>query len=108
MIHDTHNIHNIRHTMPDFNNSGTTLMVYNTSQKIQHSKHNSQYIHRQQTKNTIQHETHVGPNALAVVQTLSMIYTAQCAGSSSNKMCDLQHITHEGTMQYLHTAHTAE
>ena len=59
-------------------------------------------------KNTLQHEMYVGLNALAVVQTQSMTYTAQCAGSSSNKMCDLQHITHEGTMQYLHTAHTAE
>ena len=71
--------------MPDFNNCCTTLMVYNTSQKIQQSKHNSQYIYRQQTKNTLQHEAHVGLNALAVVQTRSMTYTAQCAGSSSNK-----------------------
>ena len=69
MIHDTHNMHNIRHTMPDLNISCTTLTVYDTSQKIQHSEHNLQYIHRQQTKNTLQHETHVGLNALVVVQT---------------------------------------
>ena len=56
----------------------------------------------------MQHKTHAGLNALAVVQTQSMTYMAQCAGSSTNKMCDLQHITHEDTMHYLHTAHTAQ
>ena len=59
----------------------------------------------QQTKNTIQHITHAGLDALAVVQTQSMTYTAECAGSSTNKMRDLQHITHEDIMQYLHTEH---
>ena len=49
MIHDTDNIHNIRHTMLDLNNSCTTLMVYNTSQKIQHSI----AIHNAYTDNTI-------------------------------------------------------
>ena len=62
----------------------------------------------QQTKNTIQHKTHAGLNALAVVQTQSTTYTAQCAGSSTNKMHGLQHITHEDTMDYLHTAHTTQ
>ena len=48
-------------------------------------------------------------NALAVVQTLYKTYTAHCAGSSTNKMHKLQHITHEETaIQYLHTAHTAQ
>ena len=80
MIHDTHNIHNIRHTMPDLNNSCITLMVYNMSQKIQHiiTIHNTYTDNTiQQTKNTIQHETRVGLNALAVVQTRSMTYTVQ-------------------------------
>ena len=62
----------------------------------------------QWTKNTIQHKTHAGLNALAVVQTQSTTYTAQCAGSSTNKMFDFQHITHEDTMHYLHTTHTAQ
>ena len=61
----------------------------------------------QQTKNTIQHKKYAGLNAMAVVQTPSTTYLAQCAGSSTNKMCDLQHITHEDTMHYLHTTHTA-
>ena len=56
----------------------------------------------------MQHKTYAGLNALAVVQTLSMTYMAQCAGSSTNKMHDLQHITHEDTMHYLQTAHTAQ
>ena len=43
-------------------------------------------------KNTIQHKTHARLIALAVVQTQSMTYMAQCAGSSTSKMCDLQHI----------------
>ena len=105
-IHDTHNTHNTRHTMPDLNN---LLTVYNTAQKIQYSNtvnttHNT-YTDNiiQQTKNTIQHKTHVGLNALAVVQTQSTTYTARCTSNSSNKMCDLQHIRHEDTMQYLHT-----
>ena len=62
----------------------------------------------QQIKNTIQHKTHAGLNAVAVLQTQSTTYTAQCAGSGTNKMRDLQHITHEDTMHYLHTAHTAQ
>ena len=59
-------------------------------------------------KNTIKHKTHAGVNALAVVQTQSKTYTVHCADSSTNKMYDLQHIRHEGTMQYLHTTHTAQ
>ena len=55
----------------------------------------------------IQHKTYAGLNALAVVQTPSTTYMIQCAGSSTNKMHDLQHITHEDTMHYLYTAHTA-
>ena len=58
--------------MPDLDNSCTTLTVYNTSQKIQHSItiHNTYTdITIQQVKNTIQHETHVGLNALVVVHT---------------------------------------
>ena len=52
--------------------------------------------------------TYAGLNALAVVQTLSTTYMAQCAGSSTNKMHDLQHITHEDTMHNLHTVYTAQ
>ena len=81
MIHDTDNIHNIRHTILDLHNSCATLMIYNMSPKIQHSItiHNTYTDNTtiQQTKNTMQHETHVGLNALAVVQTLSITYTAQ-------------------------------
>ena len=85
MIHDTYNIHNIRHTMPDLNNACTILTVYNTAQKIQCSKHNSQYIYRQHkttdeehntTQNTCKAECTMGSantiyklhNVLAVVQ----------------------------------------
>ena len=69
--------------MLDLNNSCTTLTEY------EYSKHNSQYIHSQHntTKNTIQHKTYAGLNALAVVQTLSTTYMAQCTGSSTNKKC---------------------
>ena len=66
--------------MLDLNNSYTTLTVYNMSEKIQHgiTIHNTNTDNTiQQTKNTIQHETHVGLNALAVVQTRSMTYMAQ-------------------------------
>ena len=35
---------------------------------------------------------------LAVEKTQSTTYMAQCAGSSTNKIRDLQHIMHEGTM----------
>ena len=59
---------------------------HNMPDKLQYSKHSLQYIHSQQMKNTIQHKTHARLIALAVVQTQSMTYTAQCAGS---KMCDL-------------------
>ena len=59
--------------MPDLNNSCATLTVYNTLPKIQYSI----TIHNTYTDNTIQHETHVGLNALAVVQTRSMTYTAR-------------------------------
>ena len=88
-------------------------MEYNTIPKIQYSKHNSQYIHSQhktiqQIKNTIQYKAQARLNALAVVRTQPAICTAQCAGSSTNKMRDLQHITHEDTMHYLHTTHTAQ
>ena len=41
--------------MPDLNNSCATLTVYNTSQKIQHSKYNSQYIHRQHNTTDKEH-----------------------------------------------------
>ena len=74
MTHDTHNTHTIRHTMPDLNNSCTTLTVYNMAQKIQYSKHNSQYIHREHNTTDKEHDATqnictVGLNALAVVQT---------------------------------------
>ena len=89
-------------------------MVYNTIQKIQCSKHNSQYIHRQH--NTTDEEHNTTQNTcraectIVVVQVRSMTYTAQYAGSIVQIKCvdDLQHITHEGTMQYLHTAHTVQ
>ena len=88
------------------------MMEYNTAQKTQHSIntiHNTYTVNIiQQTKSTIQHKTHAGLNALAVVQTQSTTCTAQCAGSSTNKMHNLQHITHEDTMHYLHTVHTAQ
>ena len=61
-----------------------------------------------QTKNTMQHRTHAGLNALALVQTQSTTYTGKCAGNSTNKICYLQYITHDDTMHYLHTAHTAQ
>ena len=97
--------------MLDLNNSCATLTEYNTAQKIQYSKHNSQYIHSQHNTTDKEHNTTQniwGLNALAVVQILSTTYMAQCAGSSTNKMHDSQHITHEDTMHYLHTAHTAQ
>ena len=49
-----------------------------------------------------------GLNALAVVQTPSTTYMAQCAGSSTNKMHDLQRITHEDTMHYLPITHISQ
>ena len=52
-------------------------------------------------------QKYAGLNTLAVVQTPPTTYMAQCAGSSTNKLHDLQHITREDTMHYLHTAHTA-
>ena len=67
-----------------------------------HSQHNT----TDKEHNT--HKTYVGLNALAVVQTLSTTYIAQCTGNITNKMHDLQYITHEDTMYYLHTAHTAQ
>ena len=81
MTHDTHNTHTIRYTMPDLNNSCTTLTVYNTAQKIQYSKHNSQYIHREHNTTDEEHDATqntctVGLNALAVVQTRSTTYMA--------------------------------
>ena len=77
-------------------------MVYNMSQKYStvntiHNTYTDNII--QQMKNIRQHKTHVGLNAQAVAQAQSMTYTVQCAGSSSNKICDLQYLTHEGTMQ---------
>ena len=56
MTYGTDNIHNIRHTMPDLNNSCATLTVYNMSPKIQHgitihSKYTDNII--QQMKNTM-------------------------------------------------------
>ena len=56
----------------------------------------------------MQHKTYAGLNALAVVLIPSTTYMAQCAGSSTNIMHDLQHITHEDTVHYLHTAHIAQ
>ena len=87
-------------------------MEYNTAQKIQYNNHNSQYIHSQHNTtdkedNTTQN-TCRALNPLAVVQTQSTTYTAQCAGSSTNKLHDLHHITREDTMHYLHTAHTPQ
>ena len=67
-----------------------------------HSQHNTTDKEHHTT------QTYAGLNALAVVQTPSTTYMAQCAGSSTNKMHDLQHITDETTMHYLHTAHTAQ
>ena len=79
------------------------------AQKIRYSKQNSHYIHGQHNTTDKEHNaTHAGLNALAVVQTQSTTYTAQCAGNSTNKMHDLQHITHKDTMHYLHIAHTAQ
>ena len=97
--------------MLDLNNSCATLMEHNTAQKIQHSKHDSQYIHSQHNTTDKEHHTTQNTcrlNALAEVQTQSMTYTAQCTSSSTNKMHDLEHITHEDIMHYLHIAHTAQ
>ena len=80
MIHDTHNIHNIRYTMLDLNNSCTALMVYNTSQKIQHSKYNSQYIHRQHNTTDEEHNT------------TQDTCRAECTSSSANTIYDLHAI----------------
>ena len=89
MIHDTHNTHTIRYLMPDLSNSCPTLTVYDTAQKYNtvntiHNTYTDNIL--QQMKNTIQLKTHVGLNAVAVVQTQSTTYTALC---TSNKMCDL-------------------
>ena len=67
-----------------------------------HSQHNT----TDKEHNTTQ--TYAGLNALAVVQTPSTTYMAQCASSSTNEMHDLQHITHEDTMHCLNTVHTSQ
>ena len=67
-----------------------------------HSQHNTTDKEHNTTHNICR------LNALAVVQTPSTTYMAQCAGSSTNKMHDLQHIAHEDTMHYLQTAHTPQ
>ena len=89
------------------------MTEYNTAQKnivqqTQFTIHTQSTYVIQQTKNTMQHKAYTGLNVLAVVQTQSTTYMAQCTGSSTNKMCDLQHITREDTMHYLHTAHYAQ
>ena len=76
--------------MLDLNNSYATLTEYTVIRNRKYSTantiHNTYTINIiQQTKNTIQHKTYVGLNALAVVQTLSTTYMAQCTGSSTNK-----------------------
>ena len=43
--------------MLDLNNSCTTLTEYNIAQKIQYSKHNSQYIHIQHNTTDNEHNT---------------------------------------------------
>ena len=80
----------MRYTMLDLNNSCATVMEYNTAQKIQYSKHNSQYKHSQHNATDKEHnatQKYAGLNALAVVQTLSKTYMVQCSGSSTNKKC---------------------
>ena len=106
MIHDTLNTHTIRHTMPHLNNSCTTLTAYNmhTAQKLQYSKHNSQYVYRQYYTTDKEHNTTQNTCRAectsSIVHARSMTYMARC---TSNKICDLQHIIHEVTMLYLHT-----
>ena len=81
--------------MLDLKNSCASLTEYNMVQKIQYSKHNSQYTHTQHNTTDKEHNTTQNirrVNALAVLQTQSMTYMAQCAGSSTNQMRDLQHI----------------
>ena len=60
--------------MLDFNNSCATLMEYNTAQKIQYSKHNSQYIHSHQNTTDKEHNT------------AQNIYGAECTSSSANTL----------------------
>ena len=56
MIHHTDNIHNIRHTMLDLNNSCDTLMVYNSYITENTTPYrNSQYIHRQHNTKDEEH-----------------------------------------------------
>ena len=43
--------------MLDLNNSCAALTEYNTAQKIQYNKHNSQYIHRQHNTTDKEHNT---------------------------------------------------
>ena len=74
--HDTHIIHNIRHTIPNLNNSCTTFTLYNTSQKYStvYTIHNTYTDNiTQQMKNTIQHKT----------------CRAECTSSSVNVIYDL-------------------
>ena len=55
---------------------GTQYSTENTVQKTQFIIHGYTVNKIQQTKNRIHHKTHAGLNALAVVQTQSITYTA--------------------------------
>ena len=63
--------------MLDLNNSCATLMEYNMAQKIQYSKHNSQYIHSQHNTTDKVHNT------------TQNTCRAECTSSSANTIYDL-------------------
>ena len=69
--------------MLDLNNSCATLMEYNTAQKKQYSKHNSQYIHSQHNTTDKEHNT------------TQNICRAECTSSSANTIYNLH-----GTMYW--------
>ena len=120
-IHNTHNTHNKHNTHSITNTIQDLHSVLHWQYIIQHnsmhySKHNTQYTHSKHNimdgktkynKNTMQ-GLFTQQNALAVVRMQCKAYTAHYTGSSTNKIRNLQYITHEETIQYLHTTHTAQ
>ena len=86
--------------MLELNNSCATLTEYNTAQKYSivntihytYSQHNITDKEHNTTQNTCRAEC-----ASSSANTIYDLYGTS-AGSSTNKMHDLQHITHEDTM----------
>ena len=62
--------------MLDLNNSCATLTEYNTAQKIQYSKHNSQYKQSQHNTTDKKHNR-------------TQTYGAECTSSSANTIYNL-------------------